>query len=300
MVKKSFREGILGKASEPDEGLITQILFVAAEHKDPTLASQVFRVLGEHGYTYKVHHFETLMESFASLSDWKNTFRLLGVMRTKGLEPNKRLARALMKPLTKDSGQVHSACRAMEELHAEENTVDVVAFNMVLYAFAYKNQFESAVAFYESAAKLGVDPNVETLETLLDACIHARKVPEGVDYYKSYAERGMQSQTAMSKMVVLACTEEDYEIAFDYLEEMKSQGITPLRGCLYRLVKKMAEADDARLPLALDDMTAYGYEVTPFLEEHIARWKERHHPSERPQRVVDPPEEYMVRHDATS
>ncbi|ORZ00659.1 hypothetical protein BCR43DRAFT_485595 [Syncephalastrum racemosum] len=291
VVKKCWREGILGKRCEPDEGLITQILFVAADHKDPELASQVFRAFGEHGYTYKTHHFETLMESFAALFDWKSTFRLLGVMRSRGLKPDKRLARALMKPLTADSGQVHTACQALEELYTEENAVDVVAFNMVLYAFAYKNQFEIC-------PKLGVDPNVETLETLLDACIHARKVAEGVEYYNSFAERGMQSQTAMSKMVVLACTEEDYEIAFDYLEDMKSRGITPLRGCLYRLVKKMAETDDDRLPLALDDMAAYGYEVTPFLNEHIERWKERHHPTEEPLEDIVRRRQFVTRYGA--
>lgn len=256
---------------KPDEGVCLHVLNLAGKHGDPKLAGDVIRVLGEEGYTYRVCHFSPLIESFASTGDIASTFQVFTAMRKVGVIPNKRTALPVAHKLGKDKNAVRKARDALEEMaKTEGQEVDIAAFNLIIHAFAYNKEYDEAITMFGRAKEFGVKPDTETLDAALDACIHCKDAELGTMLYQEQMSRGIKATaTTLSKMVTLMCTQGDYEDAFKYLERMKKLHLIPLRGCYFKLVKTLAAANDPRLDIAIDDMKAYGYNLSNHMEEYM-------------------------------
>ncbi|KAI8080785.1 uncharacterized protein B0P05DRAFT_539621, partial [Gilbertella persicaria] len=253
-----------------DEGNLLYILDLAGKHGDTKIATEVIRIIGERGYTYRECHFAPLIDTFAATGDITNTFQLFHVMRKVGITPNKKTALPLAYRLGQDKNAIFKAKHILEK----QSPVDVTAFNLVIHALAYNKEIDAALSLYQKSKELQVTPNSETLDAVLDACIHCKDAGLGKDVYEELLAKGVQpTSTSLSKMVTLMCTQEDYEEAFMYLEEMKKRDMVPLRGCYYKLVKVLASARDARLEMALDDMKAYGYSISTHISQFIENEK---------------------------
>lgn len=253
---------------KPDEGLLLYVLNVAGKHNDPKLATDAIRIVGESGFPYKESHFMPLIEAFASTGDMKNTFKVFTAMRNVGVIPNKKTALPVVHKLGSDKNAIRQARAELDS--AEE--VDVSAFNLVIHALAHNKEYDEAISLFRDAERLGVKPNSETLDAALDVCIYRQDADLGKSIHEKLTNEGVkETVTTLSKMVTLMCTQEDYEDAFIYLEKMKQLGMTPLRGCYFKLVKTLSKAADSRLSLALDDMAAYGYPLSTHLTDYMER-----------------------------
>ena len=244
---------------------------LAGKHGDPTLAADVIRLLGEEGYTYRECHFAPLIESFASTGDIASTFQVFTAMRKVNVIPNRKTALPIVYQIGSDVNMIRNAAEVLETLaKAEGAAVDVVAFNLIIHAFAFNKQYDEAISVFGRAKEFGVKPNTETLDAALDACIHCKDAELGEMIYKEQRSRGMKfTASTYSKMVTLICTQPDYEGAFKYLEKMKQSNLVPLRGCYFKLVKTLSAANDPRLDLAIEDMKACGYDISPHLEDYM-------------------------------
>ncbi|KAG0184995.1 hypothetical protein DFQ28_010134 [Apophysomyces sp. BC1034] len=255
---------------------LTVLRCAALNDADSQLASDVVQALDHLGYPYRESHFTLLMEAFASTTDVRKSFLLLNAMRKTGVIPNKKTARAIAHRLGIDKNAIEQAQEVLHGL-AAENCLDIAAFNVVIHGLACHGLFDDAMSVYNSAARLGVEPDVETLDSVLDACIHAGEVSTGVQIYNLQRDHGIQpTVSTMSKMVTLICTQDSYEDAFKYLEEMKDMGFIPQRGCYFKLIKRLAYVNDPRLQMAIDDMKACGYETSghlgTFIENSTEYW----------------------------
>ncbi|KAI7859369.1 hypothetical protein BDC45DRAFT_530614 [Circinella umbellata] len=272
VVKDMWKIAVLDNDIKPDEGLCHYILHVAADHGDSALGSDVIRVIGKLGFPYKGSHFAPLVEAFATTGNWKSTLQVVHLMRKAGVIPTQETTRSIASKLGQDADAIRIARAALDELN-KESAVDILAFNVIIHAFAYNNQYADAMETFSKATEMQVKINIETIHAVLDACIHAKEANVGIKVFNQYVMSGDKSikpdATTMSKMVTLMCTQEDYEDAFKYLELMKKMGFVPLRGCYYMLVKKLATHQDSRLSIALEEMKVCGYQMSAFLQGHI-------------------------------
>ncbi|CAO3641536.1 unnamed protein product [Cunninghamella blakesleeana] len=254
------------KQIKPDLGLCNYAMIVAARLEDPHLAYDILHTIQDLGYPYSEHHFHCLLEAFTSTLDMKNTFLVFNAMRKAGIIPTIATSSSVAQKLGTDMNAIHRAKEALREI---EN-VDIVAFNLVIHAYAYNGNFEESMSTFAMAKELNVIPNIDTLNSLLDACIHARNPDHGVSILNLFKKNGIQPTTAtLSKMIVLMCTTEHFEDAFMYLEKIKETGDIPYRGSYYRLIKKLAASNDPRMPMAIEDMKACGYSFSPYLQQYI-------------------------------
>ncbi|KAI8372512.1 hypothetical protein EDC96DRAFT_542042 [Choanephora cucurbitarum] len=264
------------EGSRPDEGLLLYVLNLASKHGDTKLATNAMKVIGEQGFVYKECHFAPLVETFAATGEVSNAFQLFTAMRKVGVTPTRQSAMPLVRRLGQDKNAVLRAKQVLLEQHtAQQGKIDVVALNLVIHALAYNKENEEALELYEQSKSMDVIPNSETLDAVLDACIHTKNTELGTKVYKEFLEDGIRpTANSLSKMVALMCTqEEDFEGAFMYLEEMKKLELVPLQGCYYKLVKLLSRTHDPRLEMALDDMKAYGYSISNHLIEYVERGK---------------------------
>lgn len=269
VVKKAWQIAVEEKQFDPDEGLCTLVLHVAGRYGDPDLGNKAIIKINQMGFPWRSIYFPPLIQAYSSKSDWKSSFRLLHLMRTVGIPPTKETAMPIAKALGRDIPAIRKALLTLHDL-AKENELDVVAVNVVIHSFAYNGLYDQCMSTYYLAPSWGVDVNIETVDALLDACIHNQEVENGVSIYERHTKDGLQpTASTLSKMVVLICTQENYEEAFKYLELMKQNGLKPLRGAYYRLVKKLAKANDPRLPWLLDEMQSCQYEMPTHIQAYI-------------------------------
>ncbi|KAI9341836.1 hypothetical protein BD770DRAFT_351853 [Pilaira anomala] len=271
IAKLNWEKAVINCNFIPDEGVFLNVLNLAGKHGDPQLASDVIRVLGEQGYTYRDCHFSPLIEAFASTGDMASTFKVFTAMRKAGVIPNKKTTLPVAHKLGTDVNAIRKSRDILIEMaKTDGQEVDISLFNMIIHSFAYNKENDEAISVFVRAKEFGVKPNSETLDAVLDACIHCRDAAFGEMIYKEQISKGVKrTVTNMSKMVTLMCTQNDYEDAFVYLENMKKLNMIPLRGCYFKLVKVLSAANDPRLKLAIEDMEACGYSISTHMEEYM-------------------------------
>lgn len=285
IAKLNWKKAVLDYNFKPDEGVCLHVLNLAGKNGDPKLAADVIRVLGEEGYTFRECHFSPLIEAFASTGDIASTFQVFTAMRKVGVVPNKKTALPIARQLGSDTNAIRKARDVLEKMSkTEDQQVDVSAFNLIIHAFAFNQQYDEAISIFARAKEFGVRPNSETLDATLDACIHCKDADIGTMIYREQLSKGVKATaTTLSKMVTLMCTQTDYEDAFVYLEKMKKLNLTPLRGCYFKLVKTLSAANDPRLEIAIEDMEAYGYSVSNHMEEYMENQIEKRASAEEEQ-----------------
>ena len=272
VVKARWRV-VMEKRLEPEDGLCRLALGVAARAGDAELASDIIKVVGDLGYTYHESHFVALMEAYVSALDIGSTFQVLSLMRRAGIVPGRRMAAPIVRMLGSDTNAVNEASEALKQLAAQSLPVDVAALNAVIHSFAYNGENEKAIHLYESAAELRVVPDIETIEAVLDACIHSKRAEYGRALYMKFIENGVLEPTTrtLSKMIVLECTQPDYSLALEYLQKMKQHNLMPFIGCYYTVIKKLAVAQDPRLWGVLTEMESYGFKLSGYLNSFISQ-----------------------------
>lgn len=271
ITKLYWKKAVIEYNFIPDEGVFLNVLNLAGKHGDSQLSSDVIRILGEQGYTYRDCHFSPLIEAFASTGDMASTFKVFTAMRKVGVIPNKKTTLPVVLKLGTDVNAIKKSRDILAELaKTDGQEVDISLFNMIIHSFAYNKEYDEAISVFVKAKDFGVKPNSETLDAVLDACIHCRDASLGEMIYEEQISEGVKrTVTNMSKMVTLMCTQKDYEGAFVYLEKMKKLNMIPLRGCYFKLVKVLSAANDPRLQLAIEEMTACGYNLSTHLEEYM-------------------------------
>jgi hypothetical protein len=69
------------------------------------------------------------------------------------------------------------------------------------------------------------------------------------------------NEETYEKMILLCLTQETYEDAFFYLEEMKAASHVPARAIYESLLAKCSSVEDARSTMVLQEMKECGYKV---------------------------------------
>ncbi|KAG0736965.1 hypothetical protein G6F57_012540 [Rhizopus arrhizus] len=276
IVKTIWEEAVIHKKFKPDEGVCLHVLNTAGKNADPQLSSSVIEYIGRQGYPYRECHFQLLLETFALSGNIIGTFELFNVMRAVGIIPNKKTVAPIVSIFVHDKNAIEKAKDALHHIaSANSEKLDIAAFNLVIHVLASSGKNEEAISLLNQIDEFGLKPNNETLDAALDACIHSKDVTLGEEIYKDMISKGVKKTVStLNKMVVLMCTQDDYEDAFKYLEEMKHLSMVPYRGSYYKLVKKLAASNDSRLNIALDDMKDYGYKLSTHLEQYIQKAEE--------------------------
>lgn len=262
-----------------DEGLYLAVLHTAARHGMPTLAASAIQQLELLGVKLREHHLTPLLDAFIYNLQFKEAVRVLDLMRTSGIEPSMGTANSMIQVLRRDPEAIDTAYEALEELHKEEQPVDVVAANVIIEASRGLNDLQRAVGTYKALPNLGVKPNIDTFNSLLAACQQAKHLELGERLFAELQAEGLKANASIySTYINLILTQADYENSFFYLEEMKAQGFKPPYSVYEAIVKKCVSVGDVRYKLAVEELEQVGYRVSSGLQSFISsggkEWKE--------------------------
>ncbi|GAB5592758.1 hypothetical protein Unana1_07658 [Umbelopsis nana] len=255
----------------PDHGTLTYLLHLAAKFGSPKLGTQVLETMGNSDMQYAEHHLASLLQAFAMSGDLKGAFSMLQIIDSEGISTRKETALPIVHQLGTSVSAIEKAIQILKDLHAEGKDIHIAGFNGVLYAAARAKQIDMVKYAFSLAPLFKVKVNVDTYNCLLDASIYATDWDYGNEIWSLMkAAKIKPNSTSYSKMVVLCCTQDDYEDCFRYLEEMKYFKYVPPRGCYQTLIRKLANAADDRVHVAIEDMRACGYDVPEQIDRLIA------------------------------
>ncbi|TCD70337.1 hypothetical protein EIP91_003966 [Steccherinum ochraceum] len=254
----------------PDEGCCILVLNTAARAGNPKLALDVIRVLQSQNVTWEEHHFAPLIEAFNKAGELKQALEVLGTMQKYGVVPNAGTTQAILHTVGIGKITLDSAWHAVDELHREGKIIDVSAMNIVVRAAVRASDLQRAFGIYKTFSDFNVVPNVDTFNILLSGCVRLAHRELGDKLMAEMREAGMKADATTYKRVIALClTQPTYEDAFFYLEEMKSEGITPPRTVYDLLIRKCVSTGDPRYQLAVDELLSQGYQMTPGLQTFI-------------------------------
>ncbi|KAH7910584.1 hypothetical protein BJ138DRAFT_1173062 [Hygrophoropsis aurantiaca] len=269
-VQKCWRKLVQDLNFIPDEGLCQEVLHTAGRHGLSDLATDVIRVLKLLGVAWQEHHFAPLIEAFCRNGKLKEAIGTLDVMRRNGILAVAETTDPILQVLQKDLDHVDNAWNTLEELHKEDRIIDPNAINAIIEASISLGDLQRAVGAYKAFPDYGAIPNINTYNILLSGCIAARHRELGDRLLVELKEASLRPDARTYERIIYLClSQESYEDAFFYLEEMKAQKFVPPPAVYIAIVQKCILAGDSRYTLALDEMKQCGYTVSSSLRRFI-------------------------------
>ncbi|KAJ7647386.1 hypothetical protein FB45DRAFT_733113 [Roridomyces roridus] len=259
-------------AIPPDEGLCTLVLHTAARNGLPDIATDVLRVLKAMDIPREEHHFASLFEACCRAANFEMAFTTLNVMRQNGVPSTLKTVLPLVRVVQQKPELLDQLWECLDKMQAEGQLVDVTSFNAVLHSSILTQPMSRALADYNTLESRGLAQNAESFAVFLDGCISAGNVAFG----ELALRRLKESETpvdnnSLEKMISLHLTQEVYDDAFVFLEEMESAGFTPSRQIYEAIIIKCAAAGDSRYLVALNEMQRTWKHVSPNLKAHAIR-----------------------------
>lgn len=246
----------------PDEGICLSVLYTAARHGVPDLATDVLRVLKLTGVVCEEHHFAALIEALCRKGQLKDALITLRVMRTNGIDPAETTAANIVDTIKANIDTLDSAWAIIDEIHSSGSGLGVDALNVVVEASIKLGDLQRAIGIYKAFPDYELHPDTITFNHLLDGCIAAQHRQLGDVLLEDMKTAGLKPDgKTYEKMVKLCLTQEYYEDAFYYLEEMKGAQLIPTRSVYEAIYEKCDAAGDSRKGMVAEEMKECGYEV---------------------------------------
>jgi pentatricopeptide repeat protein len=235
------------------------------------LGTEVLGVLNEIGAPWQEHHLACMIEAFCKENRLKEAFETLHVMRENGITPVAETAHPIFNVIKEDIDTIDNTWGLLNQLREEGKGVDISAINAIIQATVYLGDLQRAVGTYKSIPDYGIEPNIETFNLLLSACIAVSHRELG-DYLLGEMKKTSLKPDARTyeRLIILCLTQTNYEDAFFYLEEMKGHNFLPTIGIYDAIIKRCVSAGDSRYTLALEEMEQCKYPVSQALADFIA------------------------------
>ncbi|KAF8514214.1 hypothetical protein BU17DRAFT_52737 [Hysterangium stoloniferum] len=269
----------------PDEGQCIEMLNVAARFGHVSLAVETLQYVHNMKVPLQEHHLIPILEVYAKNRMLAQAFAVLSMMRASDILVSSITINTLVGCMNQDIDQVDEAWSMLERLHEEGKPIDIISFNAVLSAAVQLGDLQRAVGIYKAAPDFKVTPTVETYNILLSGCVEARHQQLGDKLLSEMRDlQLLPNAKTFEEIIALYLTQDTYEEAFFYLEEMKSHGFQPARRVYSMLIKKCVRSNDPRWKIAVEEMQECGYRLSRELQDFIdyPRKKEwRHDSSER-------------------
>lgn len=225
------------------------VMNTAARNHDADLATDVLRVLANREAKLDMHHYEALLEAYVGSGDLKTALRILCIMKKAKVEPEEGSTRALVQYMRETAEAPQKANAILHQLHKDGLEIPTAAYNSMLEALIGTDHLFEAVESYKHLHEICPGgPTTATFNALLQGCKSRDGGKDTAMFLASeMAALHIRPDSITYDRLILAClVDDDYEDAFQYLEEMKSQGFLPRGGTYSAMVRRCGEVEDHR------------------------------------------------------
>ncbi|XP_059644645.1 pentatricopeptide repeat-containing protein At2g17525, mitochondrial [Cornus florida] len=209
--------------NNPSLKLFNSILDVLVK-EDIDLARKFYRKkMMECGVQGDEFTFGILMKGLCLTNRIGDCFKLLQVMKTRGLRPNTVIYNTLLHALCKN-GKVGRARSLMNEM-VEPNEV---TFNVLISAYCREENLIQALVLLEKCFNLGFVPDVVTVTKVVEILCNEGRVTEAVEVLERVESKGGKVDVvAYNTMIKGFCRLGKVKVGHRFLKEMEKKGCLP-------------------------------------------------------------------------
>ncbi|KAI0101654.1 hypothetical protein GGR51DRAFT_529762 [Nemania sp. FL0031] len=205
----------------PPDGVVLNVLNTASMHGDAMLAMSAIRELSARKMTLSMHHYEALIHVHIRQNDLRKALTILCIMSKAGLSPDLSSTRPIFQMLRDSQVLVDQALGILHDLKLQY-IVPAAAFNVVLESTAAFGNFRIAFDLYRTIRQVCANgPDLETFEILLQHCTMRKSMNFLVAEIEVF--RLKPSRSILDHLVRICSLQDDYEMAFRYLEMMRDR-----------------------------------------------------------------------------
>jgi pentatricopeptide repeat protein len=155
------------KKVNPTDGMVLNVLNIAARYHDTTLATSAVQVLTERGTKLHPHHFEALIECYAGRKEVDKALQVLCVMTKAGMRPTMGSTRPIYQCLKRNPQLLNAAVDTLLYLRREYE-VPIGAVDVLIEATVETGTLDAALDIYRYIRGLCSEgPGLKTMYLLL-------------------------------------------------------------------------------------------------------------------------------------
>ncbi|KAL5557352.1 hypothetical protein UlMin_039588 [Ulmus minor] len=167
--------------------------------------------------------FGILMKGLSSTNRIGDGFKLLQMMKSRGIKPNTVIYNTLLHALCKNGkvGRARSLMNEMEELSE-------VTFNVMISAYCAEDNLVQALVLLEKCFALGFLPDVVTVTKVLEILCNSGRVSEAVEVLERVEKKGgVVDVVAYNTLMKGFCKLGKLRVGLRILKEMEIKGCLP-------------------------------------------------------------------------
>ncbi|KAI8623885.1 hypothetical protein F5Y19DRAFT_345466 [Xylariaceae sp. FL1651] len=205
----------------PPDGVILNVVNTASMHGDTALTMGAIHALSTRGMKLDLHHYEALIHVHVQHDDLHKALTVLCIMAKAGLVPELSSTRPIFQMLRNSPALTDKALDILDELRLQY-AVPAAAFNVVLEATAIHRKFRVAFDLYRSVRQVCIKgPDLETFDILLRYCTQQKSMKFLVAEMEAFSLK--PSKAIINHLVRICAMQDDYEMAFQYLQMIRSR-----------------------------------------------------------------------------
>lgn len=279
----------------PSDGTCVAVLNLAARNSDPALATSVIQILSARETPLSPFHYEALVAAYTGIEDIKTAFRVLAIMEKAGHDPAASSTRPLYLYLSTSDQLCHEAWRIVNRLHKDGHTIPITAVNVIIESLSKFGSYDAAFEYYKRLHEVCPrGPNTETINVTLQGLGRTRTGGKARAMFLASEIQALNIKPDIltyDRLILICLTDDDYEDAFRYLEEMEEVGRESVehnqmgwwmrKGTAAMMVRRCALSGDERAWEIVDGMTERGMGVVKLKEWARANWRKGESGNER-------------------
>lgn len=210
----------------PSDGMCVAVLNLASRHSDPDLATSAIQLLTTRRSSLLPFHYEALLAAYMGVKDLKTSFRILNIMAKAGHQPDASTTRPIYFYLSSSPELPAKAWQVLHDLHEDGHQIPIAAINVVLECCVAVGNYDDSINLYKQMHTIcDRGPNTDTFNTLLQGCTRRRSKDIAMFLASEMSALNVKpDQLTYDRLILICLSEDDYEDAFLYLEEMKAVG----------------------------------------------------------------------------
>lgn len=191
---------------QPDIATFSEAMKANSKPESLQACVEYYYMMRDHNIQPNQYSYNILLNAFYKANNMPEVVRWFQTMIADGVMPNHVTVTTLIKAFTEEKGSSSpemSVLRIFEQAKAAGIKADVVLYTALINMFAKSANMQGALATHSDMLSKGIDPNVYTYTSLIEACIKSEQMDVAQKIFDLMKESDHKKPNAFTYCILL-------------------------------------------------------------------------------------------------